>query len=308
MRCGGTLMRVWLWFSWLWLGAMPAAWAQAAGAASAADGLQAVPPLTARVVDRSGTLSGAQRDALEGKLAAFEAQHGTQIVVLLLPSTQPEDIAAYAFRVADTWKIGRRQVGDGLLVVVATQDHRARIEVARALEGAVPDVIAGRIITGTMAPAFKVGDYAGGLNLAVEQLMAQVAQGGTQAAPAQPGLSTAPAAATGGGEDIPNWLIVFLLGVLVGMVLVRAWLGPGLGALVMGGIAGTGAGLAGGLQIGLIVALGVAVVTLMGLGNFLLTVLSNVGSGRGGSGGGGGGGFSSGGGGSFGGGGASGSW
>jgi uncharacterized protein len=287
------------------------AWAQASAPPGA---LLPVPALTARVMDQTGTLSGAQRDALERKLAAFEASQGTQIVLLLVPSTQPEDIAAYAFRVADAWKIGRRSVGDGLLLLVAKNDHRARIEVARALEGAVPDVIAGRIISGTLAPAFKAGDYAGGLDQAVDQLMARVQQGGAQAAPAQPGggapvPESGVATGSSGGSDIPSWVLAFGLGVLAGMVLLRAVLGPFPAALLMGGIAGVGGGLAAGLQVGLMAAVGVGLVTLIGLGNVLLSVLSNMGGGGGGGGsGGGGGGFSSGGGGSFGGGGASGSW
>jgi Beta-propeller domains of methanol dehydrogenase type len=100
-----------------------------------AQSLQPVPALTARVIDRSGTLSAPQQQALEGKLAAFEAAHGSQIVVLLVPTTQPEDITAFAFRVADAWKIGRREVGDGILIVVAKEDRKVRIEVARTLEG-----------------------------------------------------------------------------------------------------------------------------------------------------------------------------
>ncbi len=105
-----------------------------------------MPALTARVIDQTGTLDASQRDALEAKLRAFEEAAGPQIVVLMVPSTQPEDIAAYAFRVADNWKIGRREVGDGVLVVVAKNDRRLRIEVAKALEGAIPDLAARQII------------------------------------------------------------------------------------------------------------------------------------------------------------------
>jgi uncharacterized protein len=133
-----------------------------------------VPALSARVIDQTATLSDAQRVALEGKLAAFEAQAGPQIVLLLVPATAPEDIAAYAQRVADSWKIGRRDVGDGVLLVVSKGDRRVRIEVAKALEGAIPDLAARQIIDNALRPAFRADDYAGGLNAAIDQLMARI--------------------------------------------------------------------------------------------------------------------------------------
>src|SRR6185369_16397605 len=117
-----------------------------------------------RVIDQTATLSTGQRDALTAKLAALEEQTGSQVVVLLVPTTQPEDDASYAQRVADTWKIGRRNVGDGLLIVVAKNDRRVRIEVAKTLEGAIPDLAAKLVITQTILPAFRSGDFAGGLN------------------------------------------------------------------------------------------------------------------------------------------------
>ena len=139
-----------------------------------AQAVQPVPPLSARVIDRSDTLGAQQLQALERKLASFEAERGSQIVVLLVPTTAPEDIAAYAFRVADAWKIGRRDVGDGVLLVVATQDRRIRNEVARALEGAIPDLAAWRIIDDIIAPAFRQGGYAQGIDAGVEALFALI--------------------------------------------------------------------------------------------------------------------------------------
>ncbi|MDZ7938086.1 MAG: TPM domain-containing protein [Rhodoferax sp.] len=127
-----------------------------------------VPPLSGRVVDQTGTLTAAQSSALSGKLAAIEQFQGSQLVVLLVASTQPEDIASYAQRVADVWKIGRREVGDGLLIVVAKNDRKVRIEVAKTLEGVIPDLMAKRIINEQITPAFKAGDFAGGLNAAVD--------------------------------------------------------------------------------------------------------------------------------------------
>ena len=125
-----------------------------------------IPALTARVIDQTGTLTEADRIALETTLESYEQSKGSQIVVLMVPTTHPEDIAAYAWRVADSWKIGRKDVGDGLLIVVAKNDRRMRMEVARALEGAIPDLAAARIIDQQMAPHFRQNDYAGGITAA----------------------------------------------------------------------------------------------------------------------------------------------
>ena len=139
-----------------------------------AQGVLPVPELTARVMDQTGTLGAEQRQALEQKLADFERAKGTQIVVLMVPTTAPEDIAAYANRVGNTWKIGRKDVGDGLLVVIAKGDRSMRIEVAKALEGAVPDIAAAQILDQQMKPAFRQGDFAGGIGAALDQLIARV--------------------------------------------------------------------------------------------------------------------------------------
>lgn len=133
------------------------------GSPAHAQGVLPVPPLTAPVIDQTATLGEAQRAALVAKLATIEQQTGSQIVVLMVPSTLPEDIVAYSQRVGDSWKIGRRDVGDGLLIVVA-----------KALEGAVPDLAAKRIIDAQITPAFRAGDYAGGLSAAADQLAARI--------------------------------------------------------------------------------------------------------------------------------------
>ncbi|HQQ71268.1 MAG TPA: TPM domain-containing protein, partial [Alicycliphilus sp.] len=142
---------------------------------ASAQGLRPVPALSARVIDETGTLSGAQQQALEAQLAAIEQRHGSQVVVLMVPSTAPEDIAAFANRVGNAWKIGRKEVGDGVLVLVAKDDRRMRIEVAKALEGAIPDIAAARIIDNAMKPRFRDGDFAGGLTAAVQQIGARIA-------------------------------------------------------------------------------------------------------------------------------------
>lgn len=278
-----------------------------------------VPPLSARVIDQTTTLAPAEREALDLKLAALERDTGTQLVVLLVPSTQPEDIFSYANRVANAWKIGRKDVGDGLLIVVAKNDRRMRIEVAKTLEGAIPDVIAGRIVSQRMTPAFRQGDFAGGIQAAVDELSARV-KGENLPAPE-------PAPSRGGaGSGQIDWmqLAVFLFfGVTIfGAVLTRLF-GRVLGSLLTSGITG-GVAFTLTTSAGLAVLAGVAALVMvgfMGLGAARPSlgrsgrgpvILGGPGFGGGGGGwsggGGGGGGFSSGGGGNFGGGGASGSW
>lgn len=133
-----------------------------------------VPAYRAHVTDTTGVLGNADRAALERQLSDFETQRGTQIGVLIVPGTAPEDIADYTQRVSDAWKLGRAGVGDGLLVVVALQERRVRIAPFKALEGAVPDVLAKRIIDEQIVPAFRRGDYAGGLRSALLQLQAHI--------------------------------------------------------------------------------------------------------------------------------------
>lgn len=313
-------------------GAPPPAAAQPAGTAAAqpaAPGaaLVPVPPLSTRVTDQTNTLDASQRAALNDKLAAFEREAGPQIAVLMVPTTQPEDITDFTQRVGDAWKIGRRDIGDGLLVVIAKNDRRVRIAPAKALEGAVPDLAARQIIDQQMTPAFRQGDYAGGLNRGLDALIARVRGEHLQPPPAR----GTPDAGT------PDWgalgMFLFVGVPLVGGLL-SGLLGRKLAALVTAG--GTGAAawaMAGSALAGVVAALlALVLVGVMGVGSrplrgsglrrggFVPPVIWGGGGGfgggwgGGGSGGGigggaiGGGGFSSGGGGNFGGGGASGQW
>ena len=140
-----------------------------------AEDILPVPVLTGRVIDQTATLTPAQSEALSSKLAAIEKERGAQIVILMVPTARPEDIASFAQRVASNWKLGRKEVGDGLLLTVAKNDRDVNIQVAATLQGAIPDVVAGRIIREQILPAFKAGDFAGGLNSAVDRLGALVA-------------------------------------------------------------------------------------------------------------------------------------
>ncbi len=293
------------------LAACALAWA--VGLAQAQDVLP-VPPLSDRVIDQTATLSAAQHEALDAKLAAIEKSTGSQIVVLLVPTTRPEDIASYAQRVADQWKIGRRDVGDGLLIVVEKNEHRVRIEVAKALEGAIPDLEASRIISGQITPAFRAGDFAGGLNAAIDRLAERIR--GEGLAPPSASSQRPAASQRFPWQSLPVFFFIgvpvlgavltaifgrkpgsFLTGLFAGglgwWVTSSLLLGGAAGvlALLLVGVMGTGASRRGG-----------------GIGGGPIIWGGGGGGGFGGGGGGGGGGFGSGGGGDFGGGGASGDW
>jgi uncharacterized protein len=285
--------------------------ASEAGAKEAApvgpDGLLLVPPL-ARVVDLPGVLSAADRAALEARLARFESDNGAQVALVIVASTGVEPIEDFANRVGSAWKIGRRGVGDGLLLVVATEDRKARIEVARSLEGAIPDAVAKRVIQQKMGPHFRAGDYAGGLNAALDDLLPRIEQE-RLGVPASERPQKAPA-------NLHRLLPLLAFGVVVGAGL-RRTLGAG-GALIGGAGAGAVASFAlASVALGALVGIFVFVFALvLGVAGRYGHALGGPGgiyfpgSWGGGSGGGvgGGGGFSSGGGGDFSGGGASGNW
>src|SRR5947209_7972198 len=131
----------------------------------------AVPPLTGRVVDRTATLGSGDIAALDKTLRDFEARKGSQIAVLIGPTTQPETIEQYSIRVAEAWKIGRKKIDDGAILVVAKDDRKLRIEVGYGLEGALTDVTSKRIIDEEITPKFKSGDFAGGISAGVNRMI-----------------------------------------------------------------------------------------------------------------------------------------
>jgi uncharacterized protein len=262
-----------------------------------------VPPLTARVTDLTGTLTPAQRASLEETLRAFETLKGAQLAVLIVPTTQPEAIEQFSIRVTDQWKLGRKGVDDGLLLLVAKNDRRMRIEVGRGLEGVIPDAVGKRVIAEIITPYFKQGDYYGGIEAGVNRLT-RLIEGEPLPPPAQK-----PAAE--GGKMPLDWVWgAFIAALLFGGVL-RSLAGRLVGSTIAGVLSGVVFWAFAGMLVGAVVV-GVIV--------FVLTLIVGLGSGRGtgrggyggwsssGSGGGGGGGGFSGGGGGFGGGGASGSW
>lgn len=131
----------------------------------------AVPPLAQRVTDLTDTLSSSQTRILENQLAALEAKKGSQIAVLILPTTQPETIEAFSIRVADNWKIGRKNIDDGVILLIAKDDRKLRIEVGRGLEGVIPDAIAKRVIDEIITPKFRLNNFYAGIDDGIGQLI-----------------------------------------------------------------------------------------------------------------------------------------
>jgi uncharacterized protein len=273
----------------------------------------AVPPLRGPVTDLTGTLTSEQIATLDQQLRAFEAKKGSQIAILIVPTTQPETIEQYGIRVAEAWKLGRQGVNDGAVLLIAKDDRAMRIEVGRGLEGPLPDVLANRIIDQVIVPRFRANDFFGGIREAIERMIALV-EGEPLPEPerAQRG--------TPGDSGLGNALPLLLMLVFVGSGILRGMLGRFGGASVTGGIAAVIVWV---LTSTLVIAIGAAVIA------FVVALLGGGGGGgwaspgrrgRGGYGGGwggglggggwggGGGGGWSGGGGTFGGGGASGRW
>lgn len=198
------------------------------GWALAQSALLPVPTLSARVTDQTGTLSAPDLAGLEAKLAAFESQRGSQVVVLMVSTTAPEDIADYTQRVGDAWKVGRADVGDGVILLVAKDDRRVRIATARAVEGAIPDLVAHRIIEQAIAPAFRQGRYAEGLHAGIDQIFGHLS-GEALPLPGDP--------ATDSGTDADDWvdLLVFVgFAAPVVAAVLRQVLGSRLGSVVAG--------------------------------------------------------------------------
>jgi uncharacterized protein len=268
----------------------------------------AVPPLTGRVVDQTGTLSSGDITSLTQTLKDFEAKKGSQIAVLIVPTTAPETIEQYSIRVAEAWKIGRKKIDDGAILVVAKDDRKLRIEVGYGLEGALNDVTARRIIDEIITPKFKNGDFAGGISAGVDRIIGIV--------DGEPLPAPEPRPSFGGGQDrldiLFNPLIIF--GVFVVGAVLRTVLGRLIGSVATGGVVG----LLAWFTVGSLAFSIISAVIAFAFAMFAESMASSNGRSGGWSGGGGSfsgsssssdsGGFSGGGGGSFGGGGASGSW
>lgn len=277
----------------------------AGGPVSAAAETPPVPALTQRVTDLTGTLAPAQRQALDDELAALQARKGAQLAVLIVPSTGAESIEQFATRVFEQWRLGRGKIDDGVLFVVAKNDRAMRIEVGYGLEGAISDVLAGRIIREQVIPHFQQDDYAAGIQAGVQALVALIDGEALPPPPRQQSQAS---------SDGSLWENLLDVGLFLLVVLVAA--PPLVGGLFAGVVGGF---VSGSLLVGLGAGVGVAALSwILGLTG-LKRALRNRGGGGGGRGGGGfGGGFGggrssggggfSGGGGRSGGGGASGRW
>ncbi|MEW5944465.1 MAG: YgcG family protein, partial [Pseudomonadota bacterium] len=204
-------------FLWLWLLAFVAAQAQAE---------VAVPPLRARVTDLTGTLSASQRASLEQELQAFEARKGAQIAVLIVPTTEPETIEQYSIRVAEAWKLGRKGVDDGALLLVAKNDRALRIEVGYGLEGVIPDAVAKRIVAEIIVPYFRQGDFYGGIDAGISRMI-RLVEGEPLPPPRKKDVSW---------SGIEGFLPFAFIAVFVVGGLLRALFGRFLGASIAGGV------------------------------------------------------------------------
>jgi uncharacterized protein len=192
----------------------------------------AVPPLTGRVVDQTGTLSSDDVAALTGKLKDLEARKGSQIAVLIVPTTEPESIEQFSIRVAEAWKIGRKKIDDGALFVVAKNDRHLRIEVGYGLEGSLTDVTTKRIIDEDITPKFKAGDFAGGISAGLDRMI-KVIDGEPLPLPAPPHWQRENAL------DASALLNPFvLIGLFAAGAILRAVLGRLAGASATGVVAG----------------------------------------------------------------------
>lgn len=278
--------------------------------AARAEALQPIPVLTARVTDTTGTLAANTIAHLETRLSEFERTKGSQVAVLMVGTTAPEEIEQYSIRVVEQWKLGRSKADDGVLLLIAKDDRRMRIEVGYGLEGALPDVIAKRIVRETITPMFRSGAFDAGVTAGVEAIL-QVVSG--EALPAVD-MPEGGAEGPGIGDPGPVLIAAFVLGSVLAVPL-RALFGTALSVLGTAGVAATIAwwlGLGFGVVILAIIA-GAAGALMAGTrGNHRWSSKRHGGGFGGGFGGGGGGGFGGGGfgggGGGFGGGGASGRW
>lgn len=268
----------------------------------------AVPALKSRVTDLTGTLAANETAQLEQRLAAFEAGKGSQIAVLIVPTTQPETIEQYSIRVAEAWKLGRKGIDDGALLLIAKQDRTVRIEVGYGLEGVLPDALAKRIVDEVIVPELRQGNFAAGIDAGIEQMMSVV-----EGEPLPPPQARRGERASSGNAVMDNIIPLFIMLIVVAKVLQSIF-----GRFIGAGIVSASAGFLGWLLFSSIVIGIIAAIFA-----FFVSLFSSVPGGGvfrggrggwpgGGMGGGGGGGFGGGGfgggGGGFGGGGASGRW
>ncbi|MBI3715600.1 MAG: TPM domain-containing protein [Betaproteobacteria bacterium] len=267
------------------------AWLFSSAVLAAEGDLLAVPPVKHRLTDLTGTLSAADAARIETRLAEFEAKKGAQIAVLLVGSTQPETIFDYSLRVAEAWKLGRKGVDDGVLLVVAKTDRKIQILTGPGIQGVLTDAMSKRIISEYIAPKFRGGDYAAGINAGIDKMIALI-EGESLPEPKRKAR-----AVRGDQVDYGQFFVFAIIAAVVAAPLLRMLMGRFVGSATTGGVIGGAAGLIGMEPL---------FAGFLGIVFFILALATGLGS-RGGRGGGGGGwgGFGGGGGGFSGGGGSS---
>ena len=220
--------------------------------------LVAVPALSGRVVDQTGTLTAGDIAALTQQLKDLETRKGSQIAVLIVPTTDGEAIEQFSLRVAEAWKIGRKRIDDGALLVIAKNDRRLRIEVGYGLEGALTDATTKRIIDEDITPKFKAGDFAGGVSAGVNRMI-RVAEGEKLPEPAPPHWEA---------PDLLSYLNpgnpLVVVGLIILAAALRSFLGRFVGAAAVGGIVGI---------FGWFVSGSLAAAMLVGFAAFVVTFL-----------------------------------
>jgi uncharacterized protein len=219
----------------------------------------AVPPLVGRVVDQTNTLNASYIETLNQRIHSFEQRKGSQIAILIVPTTEPETIEQYSIRAAETWKIGRKKIDDGALLVIAKNDHKLRIEVGYGLEGALTDITSRRIIDEVIAPHFKEGDFAGGISEGLTRMIGVI--------DGEPLPKPAPEATH--PSELPYWLLnpfnpLTIIFVLVVGGISRSVLGRLVGSGVAGGVIATIVWLfLGSISLGLVAGGIISVVTFL---------------------------------------------
>lgn len=188
----------------------------------------ALPAFEGLVIDQTGTLTAAQQSSLDEKLTAFQARKGSQVALLIVPTTQPETIEQFGVRLAEAWKIGRKGIDDGAILIVAKDDRTLRIEVQYGLEGVLTDITSSRIINDTIVPLFRQGDFFAGVNAGLDQML-KVIDGEPLPAPDQ-------AWKKDGAPQLPLPML------LVGGFILMGFLRPLLGRVPAAGVIGLGGG------------------------------------------------------------------
>ncbi len=196
----------------------------------------AIPLLKSHVTDLTATLSVGEVTQLEQKLAAFEKAKGSQVAVLIVPTTHPETIEQYALRVAETWKLGRKGIDDGVLLLIAKNDRTLRIEVGYGIEGALPDAMAKRIIAEIIVPQFKAGNFAAGIDAGIDAILSSLKG---ESLPL-PSTKNGP-----GNSSGMHFLLDNFIPILIGLIVLGRMLQTLLGRLVGAAITSIGVGFIG---------------------------------------------------------------